>query len=191
MVDSGEGYWSWIQQNPKKTAVYATAGLAIAAPMVIAAPILGAFGFGASGIAAGSVAAGAQTANVAAGSLFAILQSAGMGGYGAATVGGVVQASGFLGGIYTAWRSKAPDRRSLNPIENIWDSSNDNDSDDGGDDDANDGRLNSKPMSRYDIVKAANWFWGNFLIEELVTIMNMMPQLIERLKEMKGSMLGY
>lgn len=41
----------------------------------------------------GSIAAGAQAGmgNVAAGSLFATLQSAAMGGYGAATVNGIVQ----------------------------------------------------------------------------------------------------
>ncbi|KAI0853839.1 hypothetical protein F5Y00DRAFT_61303 [Daldinia vernicosa] len=162
---SGEEYWRWIQQNPKQTAAYATAGIAVAAPMAIAAPILGVFGFGASGIAAGSVAAGAQTANVAAGSLFAILQSAGMGGYGVAAVGGAVQAGGFVGGIITALK-KACDRQSLNPIESIWD-------------------------ERHGIVEATNRFWDSFPTEKLTTMMNMTPQIVERLKKMKDSMLGY
>ncbi|KAI1659172.1 hypothetical protein F4813DRAFT_354080 [Daldinia decipiens] len=184
MADSWEGYRSWIRQNPKKTAAYATAGIAIAAPMAIAGPVLGAFGFGASGIAAGSIAAGAQTANVAAGSLFAILQSAAMGGYGVATVGGVVQAGGILGGIYTTLK-KASDRRSLNPVENAWGPFS-------GHDDADNNNLNSKPMSRHDdIVKATNRLWDSFPIEDLITMMSKTPEIVKRLKEMKDSLLRY
>lgn len=42
----------------------------------------------------GSLAAGAQTANVVAGGVYAIAQSAAMGGYGVAVVSGVVQGAG-------------------------------------------------------------------------------------------------
>lgn len=52
----------------------------------------------------GTLAASAQTSNVVAGGMFATLQSAGMGGYGAAvvaaagqTVGGAVAAAGGVG----------------------------------------------------------------------------------------------
>lgn len=44
----------WIQANPGKTAMYAVAGVALAAPAVIAGPLLAAAGFGANGIAAGT-----------------------------------------------------------------------------------------------------------------------------------------
>ncbi|KAF3071306.1 hypothetical protein GL218_00454 [Daldinia childiae] len=186
MADSVERYRNWMRQNPKQTTAYVVAGVAVAAPMVIAGPILGALGFGATGIAAGSVAAGAQTANVAAGSLFAILQSAGMGGYGVATVGGIVQGGGIISAILTALRSNTLDRRRLNPIENIWGSPNDY-----GDDDADEDDSDSNPTSKYDFLKAANRVWAGFVVEKLISIMNMMPQLIERLKEMKDSMLGY
>ena len=51
-------------------------------------------GFGAAGPVAGSIAAGIQAGigNVAAGSLFATLQSAAMGGFGVAIVSGTVEA---------------------------------------------------------------------------------------------------
>ncbi|KAI0133284.1 hypothetical protein F4776DRAFT_624885 [Hypoxylon sp. NC0597] len=86
----------WIAENPKSAAMYGLAGTAIAIPVAITGPALAAAGFGANGIAAGSVASGIQAGigNVAAGSAFATLQSAGMAGYGAAIVNGVIQAGG-------------------------------------------------------------------------------------------------
>ncbi|EPE06762.1 hypothetical protein F503_03189 [Ophiostoma piceae UAMH 11346] len=90
-------------------------GLAVAGGLVAAAvliPIvvyfgLPALGFTADGVAAGSAAAAWQSilGNVAAGSLFAILQSAVAGGYGAPVVAGAVGAvgagvgAGVAGGI--------------------------------------------------------------------------------------------
>lgn len=44
--------------------------------------------------------------NVGAGSVFAYLQSAGMGGYGASVVNGVAQAGAAVVGARTAWRTK-------------------------------------------------------------------------------------
>lgn len=112
-----------------------------------------------------------------------------MGGYGVATVGGVVQAGGIIGGIFAALK-KAPDRRSLNPIENTCDSLKEyDDNDDNDDDDSN--SLNSKPMSRYDTVKATSRFWDSFSIEELITMVNSTPQIVERLEKLKDSLLGY
>lgn len=114
-----------------------------------------------------------------------------MGGYGVATVGGVVQAGGIISAILTALTSKAPNRRSLNPIENAWNSSKDYDDDDD-DDDADNDDSDSTPMSKYDILKAANQFWDSFLVEKLIrSTMNMTSHLIERLKKTKDSMLGY
>uniref|UniRef100_A0A3B3TZN6 Interferon alpha-inducible protein 27-like protein 2A n=1 Tax=Poecilia latipinna TaxID=48699 RepID=A0A3B3TZN6_9TELE len=76
-------------------------GAALAAPVV-----LGAVGFTSIGIAAGSYAAGmmssvaiANGGGVAAGSLVAILQSAGMAGLGTAATAGVAGAGGAVGGL--------------------------------------------------------------------------------------------
>lgn len=101
------------------------AGVMIAAPAVVAAPALAAVGFGANGIAAGqypalylsstfanrtegSTAAGvhAGIGNLVAHGGFATLQSAGMAGYGAPIVHGIVQAAGAAVGAGTAY-SKA------------------------------------------------------------------------------------
>ncbi|OTA86310.1 hypothetical protein M434DRAFT_399952 [Hypoxylon sp. CO27-5] len=94
----------WIAENPKSAAMYGVAGVATIVPVAIAGPALAAAGFGANGIAAGSVASGIQAGigNVAAGSVFATLQSAGMAGYGAAIVNGVVQAGGAAVAVATA-----------------------------------------------------------------------------------------
>jgi len=75
-------------------AVGTTAG-AFLAPVVLTAG-LGVIGFSAVGPVAGSIAAGLQAGigNVAAGSLFAMAQSAAMGG----AVSSVVTAAGALGG---------------------------------------------------------------------------------------------
>jgi len=82
------------------------------APTVVSAPVLLATGFSSSGVGAGkflspkyhtssqlckgTIAAGVQSSigNVAAGSVFATLQSAGTGGAGLAVVNGVAQVGG-------------------------------------------------------------------------------------------------
>jgi hypothetical protein len=82
--------------------------------MSIAAPVLGIFGFGSSGVAGASLAALWQSClgNVAAGSLFAILQSAGAGGaVGSAVVGGTVGMGGAAGATgaavrFAQWRQR-------------------------------------------------------------------------------------
>ncbi|KAI0147425.1 hypothetical protein GGR57DRAFT_250664 [Xylariaceae sp. FL1272] len=91
-----QGATEWVKANPRTTAAVTTGAVLAAAPMAVAAPVLGALGFGAAGPAAGGIAAGIQAGvgNVVAPSLFATLQSAAMGGYGAAVVGGAVQAAG-------------------------------------------------------------------------------------------------
>ncbi|KAK3378835.1 hypothetical protein B0T24DRAFT_140821 [Lasiosphaeria ovina] len=86
----------WVLRNPGAAACLAVAagGVAVvAAPAIVTAPLLVAAGFGPGGVIGGSIAAAAQAAlgNVAAGSFFAYLTSAGMGGYGAAAVAGVTQ----------------------------------------------------------------------------------------------------
>ncbi|KAI0834305.1 hypothetical protein F5Y06DRAFT_279464 [Hypoxylon sp. FL0890] len=119
----------WTAENPKSATMYGVAGIAMAAPAVVAGPALAAAGFGANGIAAGSLAAGAQAGigNVAAGSAFATLQSAGMAGYGVAIVNGVVQAGGAAVAIATggvaaakAKLGKTPDTPDITIIEGPW-----------------------------------------------------------------------
>lgn len=67
----------------------------------------------------GSIAAGVQAGigNVVAGSAFAILQSAGAGGAGAAIVGGAVQAAGIIGVATTAVRARRDNNASEAGIE--------------------------------------------------------------------------
>ncbi|KAJ3051182.1 hypothetical protein HK097_007848 [Rhizophlyctis rosea] len=84
-------------------------GLCAVAPIIVVAcvpSVLAIAGFTAGGVAAGSVAAGAQAVigNVVAGSAFAVLQSAGAGGAGLATVN-VVAGTGatIVAGISTTW----------------------------------------------------------------------------------------
>ncbi|OAG38890.1 hypothetical protein AYO21_06921 [Fonsecaea monophora] len=76
---------AWTVQNPGLAACGAvgTVGIIlIAAPGVVVVPVLAELGFGAGGV-------------VAAGSAFAIAQSAGAAGSGLAIVNGVVQVAGF------------------------------------------------------------------------------------------------
>jgi len=90
-----------IVKNPKMTAT----GAAVAAAPLLALPLIG---FGATGVAAGSLAAGWQATigNVAGGSIFALLQSAGA-TLGAATVVQTAAAGGIFGaGIGVATNKK-------------------------------------------------------------------------------------
>ncbi|KAG6246315.1 hypothetical protein E4U23_004718 [Claviceps purpurea] len=86
------------EEKALTAALLGTGGL-VAVPGLIAAPMLGLLGFGSLGPGAGTVAALIQSliGNVAAGSLFAMLQSAGMGGAGALALGTLL--SGFGIGI--------------------------------------------------------------------------------------------
>ncbi|KAF2146777.1 uncharacterized protein K452DRAFT_193951, partial [Aplosporella prunicola CBS 121167] len=85
----------WIREHPLQATCYAVGGGMMLFPLAAATPVLGAVGFGAAGPVAGSLASAAQSiwAPVASGGLFATLQSAAMGGYGAAIVAGTVQAA--------------------------------------------------------------------------------------------------
>ncbi|KAL7926146.1 bacterial low temperature requirement A domain-containing protein [Trichoderma austrokoningii] len=103
------------EENPMLAAatIATGAGVAVmAAPVLITAPIMGLAamaGFTPAGIAGASIASAVQAGigNVAAGSLFATIQSAAMGGYGVAAMAGSAQAVGGAvagaGGISTAW----------------------------------------------------------------------------------------
>ncbi|KAK1255314.1 hypothetical protein MKX08_009309 [Trichoderma sp. CBMAI-0020] len=103
------------QENPMLAAatVVTGAGVAvIAAPALITAPIMGVagmVGFTPAGVAGASLASALQASigNVAAGSLFATMQSAAAGGYGVAALAGTAQAIGGAvagaGSIGTAW----------------------------------------------------------------------------------------
>lgn len=75
------------------------------------APVaLGAIGFSAAGVVGGSIAAGVQSSigSVAAGSLFATLQSVGAAGFAASTVAGTtVAVGGTVAGISAAMASKS------------------------------------------------------------------------------------
>ncbi|KAL6829114.1 hypothetical protein J3E69DRAFT_364741 [Trichoderma sp. SZMC 28015] len=112
-------------ENPLLTAATVATGtglLVVAAPAIVTAPIIslaGAAGFTSGGIAATSAATTvhASIGNVAAGSIFATLQSAAAGGYGvgvltgaAQTAGGAVAGAGGLGGIlaYLKKKGKSP-----------------------------------------------------------------------------------
>ncbi|KAF2873207.1 hypothetical protein BDV95DRAFT_605763 [Massariosphaeria phaeospora] len=85
----------WIERHPGQTAGIAAGFLAPPLAVMAVPAVLGAAGFTAGGVAAGSAAAGIQAGigNVVAGSVFATLQSAAMGGAGAAVVNGVVGGS--------------------------------------------------------------------------------------------------
>jgi len=93
----------YIDDNPARFALQVT-GAVIGAAGLLAVPILGAIGFSALGPVAGSVAAGWQASigAVEAGSLFAICQSAAMGGaaaagFASAGAGGMAAAFAALG----------------------------------------------------------------------------------------------
>ncbi|KAL4772903.1 hypothetical protein BDW60DRAFT_206666 [Aspergillus nidulans var. acristatus] len=91
----------WAAENPGSAASTAAGIAAIAAPGLVVALTLSILGFGPGGVQACSLAASAQcvVGNVAAGSIFATLQSAGAGGASFAVINGVAQAGGLAVGI--------------------------------------------------------------------------------------------
>ncbi|KAI1097311.1 hypothetical protein F4804DRAFT_327962 [Jackrogersella minutella] len=110
----------WTAENPKSATMYGIAGTAIIVPGAFSAPALGVIGFGAN-VMPGSIAAGAQAGigNVAAGSLFATLQSAGAHGYGAAIVNAAVQAGGAATAGATFLRARCSSDVDLEIIDKI------------------------------------------------------------------------
>ncbi|KAI4179095.1 MAG: hypothetical protein L6R41_008033, partial [Letrouitia leprolyta] len=84
----------WVKAHPWKAAFYLASALSLVAPEIISIPALEALGFGTAGVRAGSLAAKVQSVigPVAARSVFAIWQSARMGGYGVEYVNGGVRA---------------------------------------------------------------------------------------------------
>ncbi|KAF1978145.1 hypothetical protein BU23DRAFT_525848 [Bimuria novae-zelandiae CBS 107.79] len=89
---AAEHAWNWIAEHPRET--FTIVSSVFAAPVAIAVTplVLGAVGFTSGGVAAGFFAAAAHAGigNVAAGSAFAVLQSAGAGGAGLAVVNSIV-----------------------------------------------------------------------------------------------------
>ncbi|KAL8867719.1 MAG: hypothetical protein Q9174_005476, partial [Haloplaca sp. 1 TL-2023] len=85
---------TWLKAHPWKAAFYAAGAIGFFAPEILSLPALEALGFGITGVRAGSIAAKIQSVigDVAAKSVFAIWQSARMGGYGVEYVNGGVRA---------------------------------------------------------------------------------------------------
>ncbi|KAF2829874.1 hypothetical protein CC86DRAFT_176537 [Ophiobolus disseminans] len=82
----------YVVQHPIRTTGHVLSGMLLLVPGIITAPLLAMAGFASRGIAAGSLAAAIQSgmgAAIPAGGTFAVLQSAAMGGYGAAAVANV------------------------------------------------------------------------------------------------------
>ncbi|KAI4202063.1 MAG: hypothetical protein LQ350_002852 [Teloschistes chrysophthalmus] len=85
---------TWIKHHPWKAAFYAASAIGFFAPEILSIPALEMLGFGLGGVRAGTLAAKIQSVigPVAARSVFAIWQSARMGGYGVEYVNGGVRA---------------------------------------------------------------------------------------------------
>ncbi|KAK4549233.1 hypothetical protein LTR36_007691 [Oleoguttula mirabilis] len=89
----------YIVEHPYQTAFFVAGvvigAIAVFAPSLIYGPVLGLMGFGSGGVVAGSAAAGVQSSigAVSAGSVFALLTSAGAGGYGVAAVSAITVAT--------------------------------------------------------------------------------------------------
>ncbi|KAK1827350.1 hypothetical protein QBC39DRAFT_420555 [Podospora conica] len=107
---------AYAAENPKNVAGGAAviAGAAvITAPGMLTGPVLKILGFGSFGPKAGTIAAGVQSGigNVVAKSVFATVQSAQMGGYGAGMVASAAQGVGatlvVAGGVAMGWVKKA------------------------------------------------------------------------------------
>ncbi|KUJ08283.1 uncharacterized protein LY89DRAFT_691162 [Mollisia scopiformis] len=103
----------WIQAHPGGTAVIAGAGLITMYPGLVTTPAFWILGFGSEGVGAGTAASLAHSSigDVAAGSVFATLQSAGAAGYGVAIVDGIASAGALTVGslkIFDALNSGKP-----------------------------------------------------------------------------------
>ncbi|KAF2465909.1 uncharacterized protein BDR25DRAFT_80967 [Lindgomyces ingoldianus] len=85
-------------QHPIQTVTHIACATLFLVPSLIVAPVLSILGFTSVGVATGTIAAGVQSiiGPVMAGGMFATLTSAAMGGYGAATVAGVVSGAAVV-----------------------------------------------------------------------------------------------
>ncbi|KAL8818111.1 MAG: hypothetical protein Q9223_003187 [Gallowayella weberi] len=99
---------AWIAAHPYQTAFQVSMLLLTLGPGLLAGPALGAAGFSSSGLVSGSAAAAHQaaTGNVAARSVFAVLQSAGAGGYGVPIVHGAIRAGSVIAGTFGAFAGR-------------------------------------------------------------------------------------
>ncbi|KAF2762473.1 hypothetical protein EJ05DRAFT_481408 [Pseudovirgaria hyperparasitica] len=82
----------YAKENPIQFVMRILSALVVLNPTTVSIPILNLLGWGSLGPIGGSFAAFVQTPLTAAGSIFAILQSAAMGGYGTTTVASFVRA---------------------------------------------------------------------------------------------------
>ncbi|KAK0637614.1 hypothetical protein DIS24_g10633 [Lasiodiplodia hormozganensis] len=104
--DSATKTWNWAQEHPWQAGFIVLGIVTIVVAPVVAPKVLAAFGFTAVGPAAGTAAAAMQSliSPVAAGSIFAIMQSAAMGGYGLAIVVGSIQTAAAAGLGVALWK---------------------------------------------------------------------------------------
>ncbi|TEA12116.1 hypothetical protein C8034_v006545 [Colletotrichum sidae] len=91
----------WKRKNPKKAIAFSVMGFGLVlnvVPGAVSGPVLQILAFGPGGVVAQSVAAFVHglIGDVAAGSIFAMLQSAGAGGYGLGIVNGGIRAAGGI-----------------------------------------------------------------------------------------------
>jgi len=89
----------WIQEHPYQTPLYVVNVIVFFAPGLVTTPLLGLMGFGSLGPRAASAASvyHSKVRNVPKGAIFALLESAGAGGYGARIVNGLARGGAILG----------------------------------------------------------------------------------------------
>lgn len=89
----------WITEHPGQTVFIIVAGIVFFAPFLITVPVLYTLGFRSSGVVAGSAAAALHSiiGPIAAGSIFALLQSAGTGGAGLAVINTLMSTGAGVG----------------------------------------------------------------------------------------------
>ncbi|XP_061189923.1 interferon alpha-inducible protein 27-like protein 2A [Saccostrea echinata] len=94
-----------IMESHKIVAIAAASGVTAGVALIGAPVVLGVIGFTKVGVAAGSIAAAVQGPTTAAGSLFALCQSAGVLGTAVGTKAIIGGAAGTLGGAVAAiWK---------------------------------------------------------------------------------------
>ncbi|KAH9867950.1 hypothetical protein IAQ61_007255 [Plenodomus lingam] len=94
----------WIAEHPYQTFFHVVNGVVLLTPAAATVPIFSALGLSAGGPVAGSAAASIMSyfSYVPAGGVYAMAQSAAMGGYGASIAAGAAQA-GALASSVAAW----------------------------------------------------------------------------------------